>query len=196
MRFVEKTRRNPVYTDFEDELGEAIEVELPGVTPGHELRTLPRQGRGLPQASTRTTRPAAAAPQQAAHARRPRPRWSRCSSTAGGAAGRHRLGHRAGRRARALHPLARRSRPRTPPSRRSRDYLDGTRFTADQIRFVNLIVDELTANGVMEPGRLFESPYTDHAPTGPDFFFPDADVDVIVDILHDVKQRALPIGAA
>ena len=37
-------------------------------------------------------RPAAAAPQQAAHARRPRRRWRRCSSTAGGRAGRHRLG--------------------------------------------------------------------------------------------------------
>jgi hypothetical protein len=25
---------------------------------------------------------------------------------------------------------------------------------------------------VMEPARLVESPYTDHAPTGPDYFFP------------------------
>ncbi len=48
----------------------------------------------------------------------------------------------------------------------------------------------------MEPGRLFESPYTDHAPTGPDFFFPDADVDVIVEILNDVRRTAIPNGAA
>lgn len=59
--------------------------------------------------------------------------------------------------------------------------VDGTRFSADQVRFVNLIVDELTRNGVLDPGRLFESPYTDHAPTGPDHFFPDGDVDVIVE---------------
>jgi type I restriction enzyme R subunit len=64
------------------------------------------------------------------------------------------------------------------------------------VRFVSMIVDELTANGLMEPRRLFESPYTDGAPTGPDFLFPDADVEVMVDILHDVKHRALPIGAA
>jgi len=64
------------------------------------------------------------------------------------------------------------------------------------VRFVSMIVDELTANGIVEPRRLFESPYTDRAPTGPDFLFPDADVDVMVGILHDVKQRALPIGAA
>jgi type I restriction enzyme R subunit len=75
-------------------------------------------------------------------------------------------------------------------------FLDGTTFSVDQVRFVNLIVDELTANGVMEPKRLFESPYTDHAPTGPDFFFPDADVDVIVGILHQVKQNAVPSDVA
>jgi len=75
-------------------------------------------------------------------------------------------------------------------------YLDGTTFTVDQVRFVNLIIDELTANGVMEPKRLFESPYTDHAPTGPDLFFPDADVDVIAEILNDVKRNAIPKGAA
>ena len=34
VRFIEKTSRNPVYTDFEDELGPATEVHLPGVTPG------------------------------------------------------------------------------------------------------------------------------------------------------------------
>ncbi|MEI2672383.1 MAG: type I restriction-modification enzyme R subunit C-terminal domain-containing protein [Marmoricola sp.] len=71
-------------------------------------------------------------------------------------------------------------------------YLDGTKFSADQVRFVNLIIDELTRNGVMEPARLFESPYTDHAPTGPDYFFPDADVEVIVKTLHQIKQTALP----
>jgi type I restriction enzyme R subunit len=76
------------------------------------------------------------------------------------------------------------------------NYLDGTRFSADQVRFVNLIVDELTRNGVMEPGRLFESPYTDHAPTGPDFYFPDADVEVIVETLHHIKRTAVPEEAA
>lgn len=47
-------------------------------------------------------------------------------------------------------------------------------------------------NGVMEPARLFESLYTDHAPTGPDYFFPDTDVDVIVDTLHHIRRTAVP----
>lgn len=48
----------------------------------------------------------------------------------------------------------------------------------------------------MEPGWLFESPFTDHAPTGPDHVFPEADVDVIVDILRDVKATAVPTDVA
>lgn len=33
-------------------------------------------------------------------------------------------------------------------------FLDQTAFTALQIRFVNLIIEELTRNGVMEASRL------------------------------------------
>ena len=63
-------------------------------------------------------------------------------------------------------------------------------FTVDQVRFVDLIIDELTANGSMEPLRLFESPYTDHAPTGPTSYFSDTDVNAIVEVLHQVRTRA------
>ena len=42
----------------------------------------------------------------------------------------------------------------------------------------------------MEPARLYESPYIDHAPTGPDTVFPEADVDNIVEILNTVRANA------
>jgi type I restriction enzyme R subunit len=34
------------------------------------------------------------------------------------------------------------------------NYLDDTKFCVDQVRFVLLIVEELTANDIMEPARL------------------------------------------
>lgn len=74
-------------------------------------------------------------------------------------------------------------------------FLDGTRFTAQQIRFVSLIVEELTRNGVMEPRRLSESSYTDHAPTGPDLVFPQAEVEEIVGTLVALHERASAPGA-
>jgi type I restriction enzyme R subunit len=73
------------------------------------------------------------------------------------------------------------------------DYLDETKFSVEQIRFVSLIVDELPANGMMEPARLYESPYVDHGHV--DVMFPN-DFEVIVDILRDVNAHALPTGAA
>ena len=75
-------------------------------------------------------------------------------------------------------------------------YLDGTRFNANQLRFINLIVDELTANGVMEAARLYESPYSDYAATGPESMFEEADVDAIVGILNTVRANALPADRA
>ena len=44
----------------------------------------------------------------------------------------------------------------------------------------------------MEPQRLFESPYTDHAPTGPDYVFPEAEVTAIVDTLRTIRRHAIP----
>jgi type I restriction enzyme R subunit len=57
---------------------------------------------------------------------------------------------------------------------------------------VGLIVSELTENGVVEARRLYESPFTDHAPTGPDYFFSDEDVDGIIVVLDEVRANAAP----
>ena len=56
---------------------------------------------------------------------------------------------------------------------------------------MTMVVDELTATGVMEPSRLYESPYTDDMPQGPDMAFPDGEVVVIADRLRAVKQHAI-----
>jgi type I restriction enzyme, R subunit len=39
-----------------------------------------------------------------------------------------------------------------------RDFLADGSATAQQIEFVDLIIDHLTARGVMNPGLLYESP--------------------------------------
>ena len=46
---------------------------------------------------------------------------------------------------------------------------------------------------MVEPARLYESPFIDHAPTGPDTVFPEADVFNIVDILNTVRANAAPV---
>ncbi|MDQ1249181.1 MAG: type restriction enzyme subunit, partial [Actinomycetota bacterium] len=72
------------------------------------------------------------------------------------------------------------------------DYLDGTTFSANQLHFINHIIDELTTNGIMEPARLYESPFTDLAATGPESMFTEDQVDNIVNILNKVRANAQP----
>ena len=71
------------------------------------------------------------------------------------------------------------------------EFLTDSRFRAAEIRFIQLIVEHLTASGVMEARRLYEAPFTDHAPTGPDFLFSDSDVDRLVVVLEKVRAHAL-----
>jgi len=192
VRFVEKTRQNPVYTDFEDTLDEAQLVDLPGVTTGlnwerfrakatayltqHQdhvaLQKLRRNKQLTPEDlnSLAQMLVASSGDQQVDIA------WVEDRAGALGLFIRSLVGLD---RAAATEAFA--------------AYLDEGRFSVEQVRFVSLIVDELTTNGVMEPARLYESPYTDHGHV--DLIFPD-DVEVIVDILHDVKQHAMPTSAA
>jgi type I restriction enzyme R subunit len=72
---------------------------------------------------------------------------------------------------------------------------DGT-HTATQIRFINEILDELTSRGVMDPARLYDPPFSDLAPTGPEGLFSEAEVDNICHLLDMIKTRAMAAQAA
>jgi type I restriction enzyme R subunit len=37
VKFIEKTKRPPIYTDFVDSIGEETEIELPGFDAGHDV---------------------------------------------------------------------------------------------------------------------------------------------------------------
>lgn len=69
-------------------------------------------------------------------------------------------------------------------------FLSGGTATANQVEFVNMIVDFLTENGVMDPKMLYESPFTDKNPRGPEGVFSSLQVDQLVAVLTDIRQRA------
>jgi type I restriction enzyme R subunit len=70
------------------------------------------------------------------------------------------------------------------------ELLQGGKATPEQIEFIELIVDELTQNGVVLPERLFESPFTDVNAQGPLAVFPPQQVASIVDVLKDIRSKA------
>jgi len=72
-------------------------------------------------------------------------------------------------------------------------FTNGRTLTANQLEFVTFIVDHLTEHGVVEEARLYESPFTDLTPHGPDGLFRKADLDELIQALNAVRASA---GAA
>lgn len=70
-------------------------------------------------------------------------------------------------------------------------YLDGSRYNSQQIRFIEMIVERLTRHGTIEPGQLYEAPFTIIHHEGLDGTFAEADADAIVGVV-----RALNAGLA
>jgi type I restriction enzyme, R subunit len=69
-------------------------------------------------------------------------------------------------------------------------FLAGQALNANQQTFINLIIDELTRTGVMDPVRLYESPYSDTAPTGPQALLGGNVADGIAALLNQFRQTA------
>ena len=61
---------------------------------------------------------------------------------------------------------------------------------ATQIRFIDQVVSYLTQNGTMDPGLLYEPPFTDIHNEGLDGVFGDAGATKIIHLLQEIELRA------
>jgi len=71
-------------------------------------------------------------------------------------------------------------------------FLAGKTLTANQIQFVNLVIDYLIQSGWMSPAQLYESPFTDFSPRGVEGVFDSAEVTHLLSILETIRQRFGP----
>jgi type I restriction enzyme R subunit len=71
-------------------------------------------------------------------------------------------------------------------------FIAGRTLNATQLDFVNLVVTYLTEHGIMDVGRLYEAPFTDHASAGPESLFSGADIEALVSALGEVRSSAAP----
>ncbi len=70
-------------------------------------------------------------------------------------------------------------------------YLQKQNFNANQIRFVEMIIDYLTQNGVMDPGMLYEAPFTNEHQDGLEGVFSnDSDINEIIAIVTEFNKNA------
>lgn len=67
-------------------------------------------------------------------------------------------------------------------------FLDGGRYGSQQIRFVEMIIDRLATSGEIEPGQLYEPPFTAVHHHGLSGAFGDADAEAIVSVVNEVNR--------
>lgn len=68
-------------------------------------------------------------------------------------------------------------------------FQDG-KLSANQIEFLDHVIDHLTARGVMDPKLLYEPPYTDFDSKGVEGVFDHSDTVRLVKILRDIEPRS------
>ncbi|MDQ3070876.1 MAG: DEAD/DEAH box helicase family protein [Acidobacteriota bacterium] len=186
---IEKKRRKPVYTDFEDLMGPETSVVLPGLAAGTDFAKF----RAKAQAFLRAHQD-----HIAVHKLRTNKALTRSDLAelegmlaANGVGAREDIerakaeSHGLGLFARSLVGL-----DREAAKSALAGFLAGKTLGANQIEFVNLIVDHLTEHGIMEAARLYESPFTDLTPRGPEALFSSGQVDELIAVLADVRAKA------
>lgn len=72
------------------------------------------------------------------------------------------------------------------------DYLDDKRFSADQISFIDHLINHLTANGVIDPTQLYAAPFTHVNHAGPEGLFPDPLIDSLFTLIERINTSTQP----
>jgi type I restriction enzyme, R subunit len=188
VKFIEKTKRQNIYTDFTDLIGEEREIELPGFDAGHDverfrdktqqflkahendpvihkLRWNEPLGKGdLDALEKMLIEAGAGTPDDLSKVRR---------------------GSGLGLFVRSMVGLNREAAKRAFDS-----FLAGKMLTANQIQFINLVIDYLTQSGWMSAGQLYESPFTDFSPRGVEGVFDSTQITQLLSVLDVIRQAA------
>jgi type I restriction enzyme R subunit len=188
VKFVEKIKRPNIYTDFVDLIGQEREIRLPGFDTGYDVERFREKTHHFLKA----------------HENHPvihKLRWNEplnkgdlnaletmlaeAGTGAPGELSKVRSNGELGLFVRSIVGLDREA------AKRAFDgFLAGKALTANQIQFINLIVDYLTQSGWMYATQLYESPFTDFSPKGVEGVFNPEQVIQLVGIVNDIRMRA------
>jgi type I restriction enzyme R subunit len=189
VKFIEKAQRKPIYTDFEDELGTEAKVELPGFAVADAYEKFRAKARAFLQAhqkefaiyKLRVNAPLM--PGDLEDLER--------ILAANGIGGNGEL-ERAKQESKGLGLFVRSmvGMDREAAKRAFAGFLAKKTFTASQIEFVDMVINYLTTYGAMDPDLLYESPFTDLAPKGPEGLFTPPEIDELVATIHGFEETA------
>jgi type I restriction enzyme R subunit len=190
VKLIDKQKRKPIYTDFEDQLGTEGTIELPGFTVPDQFERFLAKARAFLKEhqdhvaihKLRMNKPLT--PSDLTELER-----MLIASGVGDEA----VVHKAKAESAGLGLFVRSliGLDREAAKKAFGAFLDATTFSASQIEFVNLIVNQLTEQGVMSAKLLYESPFTDIAPTGPDGLFGPTLIEQLMAAIDGVQAAAL-----
>jgi type I restriction enzyme R subunit len=190
IKLIDVRRRPTIYTDFEDQIGPAVSFLLPGMSVGTDMERVRLKARQFLQShgthvsieKLRRNEPLTAtdlselermfveagvgAPEEV----------QRIAADGGGL----------GVFVRTLVGL-----DRMAAKAAFAAFLVGRNLTADQLEFINMLVEHITARGIVDPRQLYESPFTDIDVLGVSGVFGEREVAEIVDILAEIRRRAV-----
>jgi type I restriction enzyme R subunit len=187
---IEKRKRNVLYTDFEDEMGTETEFELLGVMPPESMERFRDKARAFLRQHEdhiaihrlRTNKPLTVADLTALEEMLAENGIGNAETIAKAKEESHGLGLFV----RSLVGL-----DRGAAKEAFAEFLGGRTLAASQIEFVDMIVNHLTEHGVMGAALLYESPFTDITPRGPEGLFDPTAVDELVAVLDHVRASAV-----
>ena len=190
VRLIEKQKRKIIYSDFEDELGAETEIDLLGIAPTDSFEQFRAKARAFLRAHEdhiaihrlRTNKPLTAVDLTELE-------LMLASDGVGDAAAIQKAAEDSqglGLFVRSLVGL-----DRGAAKEAFAEFLAGKTLGANQIHFVDMIINHLTEHGVMSAALLYESPFTDLSPHGPDGLFTSDEVDALVAVLDDVRAAAV-----
>jgi type I restriction enzyme R subunit len=71
------------------------------------------------------------------------------------------------------------------------EFLQGGDYNSNQIEFINLIINQIVDHGIVDVSLLYESPFTDVSPQGPDALFTADQIEKIMGLLDNIRSTAI-----
>ncbi|WP_245497223.1 type I restriction-modification enzyme R subunit C-terminal domain-containing protein [Rhizobium leguminosarum] len=188
VQHIEKGKRKIVYTDFEDELGLGAEIDLPEVGEVDFARFKRKARHFLREhedhiaiAKLRHGRPLTPTDIEELQA---------MLLSAGIGDAKHlekatEIAHGFGAFVRSLVGL-----DRAAVAEAFSGFVADSGVTADQIEFIDMVIEHLTEKGAMDPGLLYESPFIDVAPEGPQQVFDFEKTKKLVEVIRGLNESA------